>query len=103
MASALRTPWIKPAVEEKLREVVRWRSVDAPDRTKDGYRIIGDSVWVKMGGAKPLQIIKVGFVRFSHRLCLARGGLLGFAVTHIWGCSSSRHLKGSHKYSFLTK
>jgi hypothetical protein len=80
----LRTPWIRPVVEEKLREVIRWKSVDAPDRTRDGYQIIGDSVWVKMGGASPLQIIEVSFVRFLYRLCLA-GGTLRFRTSLTYG------------------
>ncbi|KAI9768687.1 MAG: hypothetical protein M1840_004682 [Geoglossum simile] len=59
MALMLRTPWLRPVVEEKLGDVIRWRGTGASDRTRDGYQIIGDSVCVKMGGAKPLQIIKI--------------------------------------------
>ena len=68
----LRTPWIRPVVEERLREIIRWRGTENPEQTKDGYQIIGDSVWVKMGGAQPLQITTVGYVCFSYSLSIWR-------------------------------
>jgi hypothetical protein len=81
----LRKPWLGRVIRETLTEIVQWRNSDSPGKTKDNYRIVGDSVWVKMGKCDPLQIVKVRHVCFSYNFRVCVRVFTGFCklLTHM--------------------